>query len=47
MELTPYVSDEEQEEIEDVADSENYDEGEFETWNGIKYREARKFLKKA
>jgi len=35
MELTPYVSDEEQEEIEDVAgDPENYDEGEFETWNG-------------
>lgn len=35
MEPTPYVSDEEQKNMEIVAeDPENYDEGEFETWNG-------------
>ena len=35
MELTPYVSDEEQKEIEIIAgDPEDYDKGEFETWNG-------------
>ena len=35
MELTPYVSDEEQKDVETVAgDPEDYDEDEFETWNG-------------
>ena len=33
IELTPYVSDEEQEEIESIAGSpEEYDESEFEIW---------------
>jgi len=35
MEFTPYVSDEEQEEIEKIAGNpEDYDESEFETWDG-------------
>ena len=35
MELAPYVSDEKQEEIENIAGKpEDYDESEFETWNG-------------
>jgi len=35
MELVPYVSDDEQREIEKVAGSpEDYDENEFETWDG-------------
>ncbi len=35
MELAPYVSDEEQEEIEEIVGSpEDYDESDFETWNG-------------
>ena len=35
MELTPYVSDEEQEEIEKIAGNpEDYDESDFEIWNG-------------
>ncbi len=35
MEITPYVSDEEQEEIEKIAGNpEDYDESDFETWNG-------------
>ena len=35
MEIVPYVSDEEQEEIEKIAEKpEDYDENEFEAWNG-------------
>jgi len=35
MEIVPYVSDEEQEEIEKIAGKpEDYDENEFEAWNG-------------
>ena len=35
MEIVPYVSNEEQEEIEKIAGkSEDYDENEFEAWNG-------------
>ena len=35
MELVPYVSDDEQREIEKVAGSpKDYDENEFETWDG-------------
>jgi len=35
MELTPYVSDEEQEEIEEIVGKpEDYDESEFEAWDG-------------
>jgi len=34
MEIVPYVSDEEQEEIEKIAGKpEDYDENEFEAWN--------------
>ena len=35
MEIAPYVSDKEQEEIEKIAGKpEDYDENEFEAWNG-------------
>ena len=35
MEIVPYVSDEEQEEIKKIAGKpEDYDENEFEAWNG-------------
>ena len=35
LEIVPYVSDEEQEEIEKIAGKpENYDENEFKAWNG-------------
>ena len=35
MEITPHVSDEEQEEIDKLAGKpEDYDESEFEVWNG-------------
>ncbi len=35
MVITPYVSDEEQEEIGKIAGNpEDYDESDFETWNG-------------
>ncbi|WP_457549800.1 hypothetical protein [Archaeoglobus sp.] len=35
MEIIPYVSDEEEKEIEEIAGSpEDYDEGDFEEWDG-------------